>query len=199
MQRIILASQSPRRQELIRNVTEDFDVVVSPVEEDLPEGTPPEQAPVYLARLKAGAVSRMYPDRLVIGADTVVLLGGRLLGKPADADDAREMLRSLSGRVHTVVTGCCLKLGDRERCFSQSTSVEFYPMSDREIDEYIATGEPFDKAGSYGIQGKGMLFVKGIAGDYFNVMGLPVALLGRELKSFLGADRADDILPEEIV
>ena len=185
MEPIILASKSPRRQELIKNITEDFEVVVSPVEEVLPEGLSPEDAPLYLARLKAGAVADEHPDRLVIGADTVVILDGEVLGKPRDRDDARRMLRLLSGKVHTVITGCCLIGGERERGFSQSTKVEFYPLTDGEIDDYIATGEPFDKAGAYGIQGKGMLLVKGIEGDYFNVMGLPVGLLSRELKRFI--------------
>ena len=189
MQSMILASKSPRRQELISNITPHFEVVVSPVDEILPEGTLPEQAPVYLSRLKARAVAAEHPDRLVIGADTVVILDGKVLGKPRDEDDARRMLKLLSGRVHTVITGCCLISGGRERSFSQSTRVEFYELSDREIDEYIATGEPMDKAGSYGIQGRGMLFVKGIEGDYFNVMGLPVAMLSRELESFVKSAR----------
>lgn len=185
MQSIILASQSPRRQELIRNITDDVAVIVSPAEEVLPADIAPEEAPAYLAALKARAVAALHPDTPVIGADTVVILDGNILGKPRDKADAARMLRLLSGRVHTVITGCCLILGGRERIFSQRTSVEFYPLSDREIDEYIATGEPMDKAGAYGIQGKGMLFVKGIVGDYFNVMGLPVGMLARELKDFL--------------
>lgn len=186
MQPIILASKSPRRQELIRNITDDFEVVVSPAEEILPDDIAPEDAPVYLSSLKAGAVAEERPGWLVVGADTVVILDGEVLGKPRDAEDAFRMLRLLSGRVHTVITGCCLIKDGRKRAFSQSTRVEFYPLTDREIAEYIATGEPFDKAGSYGIQGKGMLLVKGIEGDYFNVMGLPVGLLKRELDDFTG-------------
>lgn len=185
MQNIILASQSPRRQELIRNITSAVEIIVSPAEEILPEGITPEQAPAYLAGLKARAVATEHPDRLVVGADTVVILDGAVLGKPRDADDAARMLRLLSGRVHTVVTGCCLIKDGRERRFSQCTQVEFYPLTDREIAEYIATGEPMDKAGSYGIQGKGSLLVKGIVGDYFNVMGLPVGMLKREIDCFL--------------
>ena len=185
MQSIILASRSPRRQELIRNITDDFEVIVSDADELLPEDIAPEQAPVYLSALKARAVASSRPDRVVIGADTVVLLGGRILGKPRDKDDAFQMLRALSGRIHTVVTGCCIIDGKRERAFGEKTLVEFYPLSDREIEDYIATGDPFDKAGSYGIQGRGGLFVKGIEGDFFNVMGLPVARLNRELRDFL--------------
>lgn len=185
MESIILASKSPRRQELIRNITEDFEVIVSDVEETLPEGISPEEAPVYLAGIKARAVSAIHPDRVVIGADTVVILDGEVLGKPRDAADAHMMLKRLSGRVHTVITGCSIIKNGRERSFSESTKVGFYSLSDTEIDEYISTGEPFDKAGAYGIQGRAMLFVRGITGDYFNVMGLPVARLGRELKAFL--------------
>lgn len=189
MRHIILASKSPRRQELIRNISPDFEVIVSEVEEVLPDGIAPEQAPVYLSALKARAVAREHPDDVVIGADTVVLLDGEVLGKPRDKDDASLMLHSLSGKAHTVVTGCCLILGGRERCFSETTEVVFESLSDREIEDYLATGEPFDKAGSYGIQGQGSLLVKGIRGDFFNVMGLPVSRLNRELKAFLGEDR----------
>ena len=191
MQTIILASKSPRRQELIRHITEAFEVVVSPVEEILPAGIAPEEAPVYLAALKARAVAEEHPDRLVIGADTVVILDGTILGKPRDAADAERMLRLLSGRTHAVITGCCLIKGGREKRFSQRTEVEFYELTDREIADYIATGEPMDKAGAYGIQEKASLFVKGIAGDYFNVMGLPIGMLNRELRTFLCADEGE--------
>jgi septum formation protein len=188
MQSIILASKSPRRQELIRNITDDFTVIVSEAEEVLPEGIAPGEAPVHLSAVKARAVAADHPDSVVIGADTVVILDGAVLGKPRDKDDAKRMLRELSGKVHTVVTGCCLIKNGRERAFGERTRVEFYPLNDREIEEYIATGDPFDKAGSYGIQGKGCLFVKGIEGDFFNVMGLPVARLNRELRDFLTED-----------
>ena len=190
MQTIILASQSPRRQELIRHITDDFEVIVSPVEEILPEGIAPEDAPVYLAALKAGAVASTHPDRIVIGADTVVIHDGEIMGKPRDREDAARMLRLLSGSVHTVVTGCCIIQSGRQRRFSQRTEVRFYELTDREIADYIATGEPMDKAGAYGIQEKGSLFVEGIAGDYFNVMGLPVARLNRELNAMLHEDEA---------
>lgn len=189
---MILASQSPRRQELIRRITDDVEVIVSDVREDLPAGIAPEEAPVLLSAVKARAVAVDHPDRIVVGADTVVILDGEILGKPRDKDDAVRMLRALSGRVHTVVTGCCIIRGEKERSFGERTRVAFYPLSDREIEEYIATGEPFDKAGSYGIQGKGCLFVKGIEGDYFNVMGLPVARLNRELKRFESAVEQGD-------
>ena len=192
MQNIILASKSPRRQELIRNITDNFEVIVSPAEEILPDGIAPEEAPVYLAALKAKAVADRHPDAVVIGADTVVILDGEILGKPRDAADAVRMLRLLSGRVHAVATGCCIIHGDRQRRFSQRTEVRFYPLTDREIADYVATGEPMDKAGAYGIQDKGSLFVEGIVGDYFNVMGLPIGLLNRELRAVLCANDCEN-------
>lgn len=182
MKRIILASQSPRRQELIANIISDFTVVVSKAEETLPEGIAPEDAPAYLAELKAQAVAADHPDDIVIGADTVVILDGEVLGKPRDRDDAVRMLRALSGKTHTVVTGCAIVKDSQTVSFCDVTRVEFYPLDDREIMEYIATGEPFDKAGAYGIQGRGCVLVKRIEGDFFNVMGLPVARLKRELE-----------------
>ncbi len=185
MEKIILASKSPRRQELIRNITEDFEVIVSETDEVLPEGISPYDAPVYLSGLKARAVAAEHPDRVVIGADTVVILNGEVLGKPHDEADAMRMLRLLSGNTHSVVTGCTLIQGEREHRFSSRTEVTFYELSEGEIAAYIATGEPSDKAGAYGIQGKGMLFVEKIEGCYFNVMGLPVGQLNRELDRFL--------------
>lgn len=189
MSTVILASKSPRRQELIRNITEDFEVIVSEAEERLPEGITPEEAPVYLSGLKASAVAEEHPDRTVVGADTVVILDGRVLGKPQDERDAHRMLQALSGREHLVITGCCLICGSRWVSFSETTRVTFYPLSEREIVEYIATGEPFDKAGAYGIQGRGSVLVKGIEGDFFNVMGLPVARLKRELEAIKDTER----------
>ena len=184
MSHYILASKSPRRNELLHRITDDFEIIVSDVDEILPDGIAPKEAPVYLAALKANAVAQEQKGRTVIGADTVVILDGVILGKPKDEDDAYAMLRALSGRTHTVITGCCITDGARELRFSESTRVTFYELSDREIGEYIATGDPMDKAGSYGIQEKATLFVKGIEGDFFNVMGLPIAKLYRKLKEF---------------
>lgn len=186
MNSIILASQSPRRQELIQHITPDYTVIVSEVEELLPEGIAPEDIPAYLAGIKAQAVAAAHPQDVVIGADTVVILDDTVLGKPRDTADAVQMLHALSGRVHTVITGCAVVKDGRLHTFSEMTRVEFYPLSDREIEAYIATGEPFDKAGAYGIQGRGCVLVKRIEGDFFNVMGLPVARLKREL-SAMGA------------
>ena len=185
MKSVVLASQSPRRRELMRNITADFETVVSDVEETVPADIGVYDTAEYLARLKAEDVLRTRRDAVVIGADTIVILDGVVLTKPADEEDAKRMLRLLSDKRHTVVTGCCIADSDRTKSFSQRTEVEFYPLSDNDIEEYVATGEPMDKAGAYGIQGGGMLFVKGIEGDYFNVMGLPVARLYRELKDFM--------------
>lgn len=181
MSSIILASKSPRRQELIRFITDDFEVISSDEPTALPKGISLDEVPVFRAAYKAGAVAQYRPEKTVIGADTAVILGGELMGKPRDEEDAIRMLRALSGKTHTVITGCCIIAGMHWRTFSQTTRVEFYRLSDREIMEYVASGEPMDKAGAYGIQGQGALFVKGIAGDYYNVMGLPVAELYREL------------------
>ncbi len=186
MSSIILASKSPRRQELITRITPDFEVMVAEEAKILPKDVTPDETPVYLAAYKAGSIAADRPDKTVIGADTVVIIDGQVLGKPRDRDDAARMLRLLSGRKHTVITGCCIIRGKRWLSFAESTSVEFYTLSDGEIAEYIATGEPFDKAGAYGIQGQGSLLVKGIEGDYFNVMGLPIARLKRELGQFFG-------------
>lgn len=182
MSRFILASKSPRRQELIGYILSDHEVIVSDVEEILPDGIAPEAVPAYLAGIKAQAVAAEHPDDVVIGADTVVILDGEVLGKPKDRDDAFRMLRALSGKVHTVITGCAIIQNGEMTTFADHTRVEFYPLSDREILDYIATGEPFDKAGAYGIQGKGSVLVKRIEGDFFNVMGLPVARLKREME-----------------
>lgn len=181
---IILASASPRRQELLKHITDDFTVKVSSVEEIVPNEICADETPEFLAMLKAKDVAQSFPESLVIGADTCVLADGKILGKPKDKNDAYNMLSLLSGKTHTVITGCALVAGDKSISFSVSTDVEFYSLTEEEINDYINTSEPFDKAGAYGIQGKGSLLVKGINGDYFNVVGLPVAKLSRVIKSF---------------
>ena len=182
MNTVILASASPRRKELLELITEDFRIMPSGVEETVPNGIPPEKQPEYLARLKADDIAKKYPHDTVIGADTSVIIDNCVLGKPDSREEAKKMLCMLSGRAHKVVTGCAVIKNGECRSFSSVTSVEFYPLTDREIEEYIDTGEPFDKAGAYGIQGKGGLLVKAIKGDWFNVVGLPVAELARVLK-----------------
>ena len=184
MSKIILASGSPRRQELLKLVTDDFEICPVDADETLPEGMPVEMASAFLADLKAKSCVKLFPDTIVIGCDTVVILEDEIMGKPKDREDAFRMLRKLSGEVHSVMTGVSLYYNTQTTVFTTETRVEFYPLSDAEINAYLDTGEPFDKAGAYGIQGKGSLLVRGIEGDYFNVVGLPVASLSRNLKQF---------------
>lgn len=201
---IILASGSPRRKELLERAGYNFEVKVSDASEDINGKIPePKDFVIELARRKAGDVSekeiacRLRNDDktpfIVIGADTVVALDDKILGKPKDKADAANMLQSLSGRSHHVYTGVSLVYYDgektRDKCFYECTEVVFYPMTDEEISWYVATGEPLDKAGSYGIQGKGGLFVKEICGDYNNVVGLPIARLYHEI--ILLGEKAD--------
>ena len=179
---IILASASPRRKELLKFITEDFTVRVSDAEEITDPDFTAEEAVKSLAVIKGEAVAKDFPDDTVISADTIVVLDGKILGKPADEEDAFRMLSSLSGRTHEVFTGVCVIYGDKKQVFAERTEVSFYPLSEEEIRAYIATSEPADKAGAYGIQGKGCTLVKSISGDYNNVVGLPVARLNRILK-----------------
>lgn len=181
MKNVILASASPRRRELLTVAGVDFTVIVKDVDESIPEGTPPAEAAVMTAKKKALAVAAEHPESIVIGADTIVVIGGRILGKPADKADACAMLRLLSGREHKVITGVCLANGGEVNCFSKTSIVKFYELSDAEIEAYVNTLEPMDKAGSYGIQGKGCTLVESISGDYFNIVGLPVASTVRAL------------------
>lgn len=181
---IILASASPRRQELLRLITDNFECIPADVEEIVPDGIDILKRAEYLAEIKCKAVAKAHRESIVIGSDTVVIADDTMLGKPKSVEDAFEMLRLLQGREHIVVTGCCICKGEKTVSFSDKTAVEFYPLTDGEILEYIKTNEPFDKAGAYGIQGKGALLVKGIRGDYYNVMGLPVALLYRRFREF---------------
>ena len=179
--KIILASASPRRKELLTLAGIEYDVIVSQCEETLPDGITPDKAVEELARQKAEEVFSRNSDALIIAADTVVALGNTILGKPKDEEDAFNMLSSLSGRRHTVFTGVCIRTKDKTDIFHVATEVEFYDLTEKEIRDYIATKEPMDKAGAYGIQGKGFVLVKGIHGDYFNVVGLPLAETVRHL------------------
>lgn len=178
---LILASQSPRRRELLKLITEDFLVRPSDFDEDLVEEKDPAELVKLLAREKARSVEYT-PEDVVIGCDTVVALDGRVFGKPADREVAREMLRQLSGKTHIVLSGVCVIAKGREISFVTETKVTFYPLTEEEIEAYLDTGEPFDKAGAYGIQGKGGLLVREIWGDYNNVVGLPVASLAKILR-----------------
>ena len=184
MKKIILASASPRRKELLQLAGVEFTVDVADADESLPDGITPQNAVKELARKKAKAVFEKHKDRIIIGADTVVSVDGKILCKPKDYDEASEMLNGLSGKVHHVFTGVCIISSEKEVVFSQKTAVEFYELTQAEIDGYIASGDCFDKAGGYGIQTNGCVLVKGINGDYFNVVGLPVAETVRALKEF---------------
>ena len=175
----ILASASPRRKELLSMVVSNFSVYPSNIPEIVPQDLPVEQHPEYLARLKAEDISKKHPDDIVIGADTSVILGDEILGKPKNREDAERMLTALSGNTHKVITGCAVVKNGICESFSATTEVEFFELSKTQISEYLDTNEYCDKAGSYGIQGFGGLLVKGIKGDYFNVVGLPIAYLKR--------------------
>lgn len=187
--KFILASQSPRRKELLSRVVSDFDVRVSHVEEVVPASLQPQEVVMHLAKIKAEAVARELrleqPAQrfAVIGADTVVVLDHQIMGKPKDRADCVRMLSALSGREHAVYTGVAVVVDGRTESFYERTAVRFLPLSDEEINWYASLDEPYDKAGAYGIQGYGSLLVEGICGDYFNVMGLPVASLRRRLLS----------------
>ena len=186
MAHIVLASASPRRQELLRRIgITEFDIRVPETEESYPEGLSPRQIVEYISREKADAAVRLCSaDEIVITADTMVFLDDARLGKPADEADALRMLTALQGRHHTVCTGVTVRQGDHTVTEGEETEVIFRPASEKELLAYIATGEPMDKAGAYGIQGKGSLLVEGIRGDFFNVMGLPLLRLSRMLEQF---------------
>ena len=179
--RLILASASPRRQELMKLLRFDFEVRASGVPEEPRRGESPPQLVMRLARAKAEAIRDIRPEAWVVGADTVVVCGSEVLGKPESPEAAGDMLRKLSGRAHEVLTGICiLHLQLRHASFVETT-VRFAELCNRDIQEYVATGEPLGKAGAYAIQGYGSRFIQGIQGCYFNVVGLPLAHLHRTL------------------
>ncbi len=187
--KIILASGSPRRRELLALAGVDFEVAVSDADENVSESLAPSLAAMELSQRKAMAVARMekYRGSVVLGADTIVSLDGRRFGKPKDDEDAFNMLSALSDRTHTVYTGVTIVRGDMSvNKFVESTEVHFYPLSDAQIRTYIATGEGRDKAGAYGIQGRGAVFISGIIGDYYNVMGLPIGRIMQQLYGIIG-------------
>ncbi|MDD5800663.1 MAG: Maf family protein [Coriobacteriales bacterium] len=205
---MILASASPRRRELLRKA--GFDVTVLPA--DVDETRQPDEPPVHLverlAQLKAHATldaqsslrassssPSAFAEDILLAADTIVWTDdGEVLGKPADTESACQTLRDLSGRTHHVSTGVCIIASGSQRSFVETTDVTFFPLTDAEISAYVATGEPMDKAGSYGIQGLGRLLVRSISGDYANVVGLPVSRVVRELGQLLGRDLVPDLL-----
>lgn len=183
---IILASASPRRQELLKLIFDDFIVEPSDIDETVRRSIELEQYPEYLALKKSRHVAeKNHFDDIVIGCDTGVFIGDIMLGKPKDEEQAREMLKLLSGKTHRVITGVSIFYKGQNISFSEVTEVEFYNLTDTDIDEYIATGEPMDKAGAYGIQGKGALLVKGIKGNFYNVVGLPVGELKQKINNLV--------------
>ncbi len=185
MKRLVLASSSPRRKELLRQIGLNFDVIPSSVLEKWEENSPPREVARKLAIDKAADVAAGLSSGVVIGADTIVVLEGRILGKPKDTDDAFKILSELSGNSHEVITAVALIETESGRTvtFDATTRVFFREITNRELHAYIATGEPMDKAGAYGIQGKGILFVRRIEGCYTNVVGLPITDLAGKLSS----------------
>ena len=173
----ILASKSPRRGELIGEIIPEFDIITSEADETLPEGIHPREGVEILAIRKGEGVAKMHPDAIVISSDTLVELGGIPLGKPRDEADAIRMLTDLSGKAHNVHTGVAIHLDGRVYSGVASTAVYFREMTADEIKDYVASGDPMDKAGSYGIQGGAALFAEKLVGDYYNVVGLPVCRL----------------------
>ena len=178
---LILASQSPRRRDLLQLLQVTFTVRPADIDEAMDPTKPPEQEVARVSKLKAEVTSRE-PGDVVIAADTIVVLEDRVLGKPADKAEAISMLRALSGRDHQVMTGITVLRGSNAITHTEITDVHFRPLSEEEILRYVETGEPMDKAGAYGIQGFAALFVEGIRGDYYNVMGLPVCRLEQMLR-----------------
>ena len=190
--KLILASQSPRRKELLGLFSIPFVIEIADIDEEMDPKKLPFDEVARVSRLKAEAVPREMDD-IVIAADTIVVCDGAVLGKPKDEDDAFRMLRALSGKDHQVMTGLTVLKGETAGVCTEVADVHFRELTDREILAYIRTGEPMDKAGSYGIQGKAAMFVEGIRGDYFNVMGLPVCRLYQMLKE-IAPELLEDLL-----
>lgn len=183
--KVVLASNSPRRKELLGGLGIGYEVKTMPdIDESYPDGLSMEEVPVYIARSKADAYRPlMQPDELIITADTIVWLDGVVMGKPKDKEEARDMLRRLSGQTHQVVTGVCLTTIDRQQSFATVTDVTFDRLTEEEITHYVSRYQPMDKAGAYGIQEWiGYVGVRSIKGSYFNVVGLPIQRLYQELK-----------------
>jgi septum formation protein len=183
---IILASQSPRRQQLLKDMGFHFKVVVTDVDEIYPPEMPVVEIPVFLAEMKANAMlNELKENTLVIAADTIVAVGNKVLGKPKDTADAFDILRQISGRMHQVITGVCLKTATKQKSFFAESKVYFRHLSDEELNFYISNYQPFDKAGAYGVQEWiGYVGIERIEGSYFNVMGLPTQMLYKELINF---------------
>ncbi len=189
MEHIILASASPRRKEILSLADLSFEVMPSNVREVITKEAPNEVV-MELSSQKARDIwNKIKEKKIVVGADTVVSYDGKILGKPADEEDAARMLSMLSGSMHRVYTGVTIICEGKEISFYEETKVYFYPLDDEEIQAYIRTGEPMDKAGAYGIQGKAAVFIRGIEGDYYNVVGFPIARFMREMKKIQSEER----------
>ena len=178
----ILASKSPRRRELLSMLGLEFEIKTAEIDETMDPALVPAEAVAQVCQRKAQAIGQQNPGRLIVAADTIVVVEGRILGKPRSEAQAREMLQLLSGRDHTVMTGFCLWRDGALECHVEQTHLHFRSLSDAEIDAYIATGSPMDKAGAYGIQDQAGCFVEALDGDYYNVMGLPLCALTKALR-----------------
>ena len=179
---LILASQSPRRRELLTMLGLEFEIETADLDEAMDPALPPETEVARVCEAKARAVARNHPDDLILSADTIVVVDGAVLGKPHSPAEAKAMLRRLSGRRHTVMTAFCLLQNGAADVHVEQTHLRFKPLSDAEIDAYIATGSPLDKAGAYGIQDQAAVFVEALEGDYYTVMGLPLCALVKCLR-----------------
>ena len=185
MVRVILASKSPRRKELMELLKIPFEVIVSDIEEQIDPENDLVKEIEKLSFQKAQAVYENHPDALVIGSDTIVKIGNKVLGKPHSLEEAKEMLHLLSDNTHEVVTGVTILFNGNRETFSSVAEVTFYPLGEEEIEEYVLSNEPMDKAGSYAIQGDGAKFIRTIHGDFYTIVGLPVAELYHRLKKYL--------------
>ncbi len=184
--KIVLASASPRRKELISLISDNVTIRPAECDETLPEGIGAKEAVELLSKIKNEASKQISAkDELIISADTVVSIDNIILGKPVNKEDARRMIRLLSGKTHQVYTGVTLSFANKSVTFSEKTDVTFFSLSEKEIEDYVKLENIYDKAGAYAIQGEASLLVSGINGDYFNVVGLPVARLNRELLKFI--------------
>ena len=186
MRPVILASGSPRRRELLSLIVDHFDIIPADVDETIDETKPLDREIERLSYKKAEAVFHEHPEAVVIGSDTIVTIDGKILGKPSSKEEAREMLRTLSGQIHTVITAVSILTREESETFSIKSEVQFENLEECEIIAYVDSNEPLDKAGAYAIQGDGAKFVKAIRGDYYAIIGLPVSELYQRLKKYAG-------------
>lgn len=181
---VILASQSPRRQELLRKIVPEFQVMPADIDETVSEGLTPSDYVQEMAYKKATSILEIYPEATVIGCDTVVVLGDKILGKPKDREEAKQMLMSYSDQTHQVLTGLAILSKEKEVVRLSSAEVTFYPLDEKQVEAYVASDEPMDKSGAYGIQGGASIFVREVRGDFYAIVGFPVGLVNQLLKDF---------------